>query len=109
MMTHYFITLITIVILHGEAVVQTASRDQHHVVAIQTFRFQPSHLVITPGDIVEWVNGDIVPHTITADGGIWESHTLKEGEIWRVKVDHPGIYSYFCAFHPHMAGVLEAR
>ena len=65
--------------------------------------------MVSPGDTIVWINRDIVPHTVTANGGTWESQTPEEGQSLKVIVEDSGEYSYFCEFHPHMIGVLAAR
>ena len=37
-------------------------------VTIRSFKFEPATVTVNVGDIVEWKNDDIVPHTATADG-----------------------------------------
>ena len=56
-----------------------------------------------------WINRDIVPHSVTANGGTWESQTLEEGQSLKVVVEDTGIYSYYCQFHPQMTGELATR
>ena len=108
-MIRTLITLIASLMVHGEAVSNAASPPHLHVVEIQAFQFHPQRIVIAPGDTIVWVNRDIVPHTVTANGGTWESQTLEEGQSWQVVVEATGVYSYFCKFHPHMTGVLATR
>ncbi|MDX1411318.1 MAG: cupredoxin family copper-binding protein [Nitrospirales bacterium] len=109
MMLQILITLFTILVVNGEAVSQTASLPRQHIVEIQAFRFQPQRVVVKPGDTIVWVNRDIVPHTVTANGGTWKSHPLGEGQSWQVVVEANGVSSYFCEFHPHMTGVLVTK
>ena len=105
--------LFTFVVISGEAEFMSAgtlaSPPQQHLVEIQAFSFQPKRTIVSPGDTIVWVNRDIVPHTVTANGETWESQTLEEGQSWEVVVQNSGDFSYFCQFHPHMTGVLAAR
>lgn len=87
----------------------TASPSRLHLVEIQAFSFMPQQTVVAPGDRIRWVNHDIVPHTVTAEGGFWRPKTLAEGESWELVVEAGGTYSYFCEFHPHMKGWLAAQ
>jgi len=106
-------TLVLMLTPHWEvassALPGAASQPRHHVVEIQAFQFQPQRTVVLPGDTIQWINRDIVPHTVTANGGTWESQTLGEGQSWEVIVENNGVYSYFCEFHPNMTGVLAAH
>ena len=108
-MLRILITLITMLVISGEAVSKPASLPHQHIVEIQAFSFQPQRTVVSPGDTIVWINRDIVPHTVTADGGTWKSQPLEEGQTWEVIVKNNGVYSYFCEFHPHMTGVLATR
>ena len=51
----------------GEALTQS------HTIKIRKLRFNPSEVVVAPGDTVVWVNEDPIPHTITADDRTWNS------------------------------------
>ena len=108
-MLRFIITLITILVIYGEASSKPASLPRQHIVEIQAFSFQPQRTVVSPGDTIVWINRDIVPHTVTANGGTWESQTLEEGQSLTVVVKNSGVYSYFCEFHPHMTGELTTR
>ena len=108
-MIRTLITLITILVVNGEAVSKPAPLPRQHIVEIQAFSFSPQRTVVSPGDTIVWINRDIVPHTVTANGGTWESQTLEEGQSLKVVVEDSGVYSYFCEFHPHMTGVLTTR
>ncbi len=107
------IGLFMILFISGEAVSMPAwdmaSLPQQHVVEIQAFSFQPQRTVVSPGDTIVWINRDIVPHNVTANGGTWKSQTLEEGQSWKVVVENSEVYSYFCEFHPHMTGELATR
>ena len=108
-MLRILITFITILVVNGEAVSKPVSLPRQHIVEIQAFSFQPQRTVVSPGDTIVWINRDIVPHTVTANGGTWESQTLEEGQSLKVVVEDSGVYSYFCEFHPHMTGELATR
>ena len=113
-MFRVMVVLITLLVIRGEAVpalVQDTVPRPHqtHVVEIQAFSFQPQRTVMASGDTVVWINRDIVPHTITAEGGTWPAHTLEEGQTWEMVVEESGTFPYFCEFHPHMKGLVATR
>lgn len=83
-----------------------ASPKRQHLVEIRAFNFVPQRTVVAPGDTIVWINRDIVPHTVTAEGGAWSPRMLAEGESWEMVVEGGGTYPYFCEFHPHMRGLL---
>ena len=79
-------------------------------VAIRAFKFEPATVTVNVGDIVEWKNDDIVPHTATADGEAqkptFDSGTIQTGAKWRYLARNKGTYNYTCTLHPNMKGEL---
>ena len=57
--------------LHNNGFAEEAS--QIHVVEIQDLKFIPNEINVKPGDVVQWVNHDFVPHTATANDEKWNS------------------------------------
>ena len=77
------------------------------VVEIENFEFRPATPDVKPGDVIVWVNRDIVPHTVSAKDGSWDSGLIKSGGSWETVVDGDISRTYFCKFHPAMAASLE--
>lgn len=77
----------------------------HHV-EIRNFAFEPPTVLAKAGEIVEWSNFDIAPHTATDAGGAWDTSYLEKGSAARVTFDAPGRHQYFCAYHPAMKGEI---
>lgn len=75
-----------------------------HRVRIERFAFVPSMLTLRPGDTVEWLNSDLVPHTATDRDGQWDTAKLVKDQTFRMTFSAVGIAEYFCAYHPHMRG-----
>ena len=80
-----------------------------HTVVIRQFAFVPETLEVSVGDIVVWVNEDIVPHTATAADTQWDSGRLDRGESWSLEIGTPGTVDYLCLFHPAMRARLIAN
>jgi len=78
-------------------------------VTIAQMRFTPARLTVAPGDTVEWVNTDLVPHTATASGGAFNSGPIAPGNSWRWKVQGRGSVPYVCALHPAMKAALAVE
>jgi plastocyanin len=76
------------------------------VIEIRGFAYLPENPKINPGDVVIWINRDIVPHTVTAEDGNWDSGSIEAGGEWRMTVGQDTTGSYFCRFHPSMTGSL---
>jgi plastocyanin len=75
-----------------------------HTVIIRKFDYEPKVLTVSAGDVIQWVNEDIVPHTATALDQSWDTGEIKPG-AWVTTTVTEGIYSeYFCVYHPMMKG-----
>ncbi|HSG30857.1 MAG TPA: cupredoxin family copper-binding protein [Thermodesulfobacteriota bacterium] len=75
-----------------------------HVVEIRNLEFIPAELQVLPGDTVEWVNKDFIPHTATANDESWDSGLLNKDDSWKLTVTSDTQTNYFCRFHPNMKG-----
>jgi plastocyanin len=76
------------------------------VVSIGDNFFEPADAAIEPGDTVTWTNNGAVPHTVTADNGLFDSGVLNPGESYTVDFDGQGTVTYYCTIHPEMRGSL---
>jgi plastocyanin len=79
------------------------------VIEIQGFEFVPGNPAVKPGDVVVWINNDIVPHTVTSRDQSWDSGKVDGGGVWEMVVTADMIQEYFCRFHPSMIGRLDVR
>jgi plastocyanin len=108
-LTRIIIGWIALGIFSGEAVAQTASLPQRHIIQIEAFAFQPTQIHVSPGDSIVWVNNDLVPHFLNIAEGQWQSPVIEEGQSWEMMVDQAGRYTYLCVFHPKMTGEFSAE
>ncbi len=75
----------------------------------------PLNIEVTPGTTVEWTNDDSVPHTIQSLNekgeiiGLFNSAPLQTGEKFEYTFDEPGLYTYYCSFHPWRVGIVTVR
>lgn len=81
----------------------------------QTENFVPKILRVVVGknNTVVWTNkdrlalGGSVSHTVTHDGGLFDSRLFPSGASWNYTFARPGVFRYFCQPHPWMtASVL---
>ncbi|HET7276157.1 MAG TPA: cupredoxin family copper-binding protein [Longimicrobiaceae bacterium] len=77
-----------------------------HSVTIEGFLYLPPSLTVNAGDTVVWLNKDLVPHTATAPTAGLNTGSIAAGESSRVVMNESGEYSYKCAFHPNMEGIV---
>jgi plastocyanin len=68
--------------------------------------FKPQVVTVNAGDRLIWFNRDLVAHTATDAGGLFDSNEIRPQESWSFIVRAPGTYAYVCAFHPTMSGKL---
>ena len=76
------------------------------VVAIDGMRFVPATLAVRPGDHVTWVNKDLVPHTVTARDGRFDSKAIAAGASFAWTATGRGRIDYACLYHPTMVATL---
>lgn len=75
-------------------------------VAIDGMRFVPATLAVRPGDRVTWVNRDLVPHTVTARDGRFDSKAIAAGASFTWTASGTGRVDYACLYHPTMVATL---
>jgi plastocyanin len=75
-------------------------------VTISDLAFTPAKIEIKAGDTVEWVNGDFVDHTATANDGSWDV-PIVAGKSAQLQLSKAGTYSYYCRVHPGMTGTIH--
>ena len=54
-----------------------------------------------------WRNAGDAPHTVTASDGSFDSEMIAAGGSWARTFETAGTFTYVCAFHPQMEGVVE--
>jgi plastocyanin len=87
---------------------QSAEKLERSVkVEIANFAYSPDPVRVQTGGKVIWQNMDSTAHTATADDGSFDTGTLEEGKLKSETFKKPGVYTYFCQFHPTMHGTVE--
>ncbi|RCS28692.1 plasmid stabilization protein [Rhodanobacter denitrificans] len=84
-----------------------ASAPRTHVIVVDKMQFGPMPTGVRAGDIIEWVNHDILEHSATARDGRFDID-LKPGASVRSKAT-AGSVAFFCKFHPTMTGTLVVK
>jgi plastocyanin len=56
------------------------------------------------GQEVTWTNHDPAQHTVTQEGGGFDSGKMAAKGTFSHTFDQPGEYRYICALHPGMKG-----
>jgi plastocyanin len=86
--------------------ISTAFAGEVVKVSIGDLDFKPRDVTVHVGDKVEWVNGDFVDHTATAESGNMDV-AIPPGKSGRVELSHPGTIAFYGRFHPNMTGTIK--
>lgn len=79
-------------------------------VTISNYEYDPATITVPVGSTVQFTNRDSTPHTVTSkESGVFESGPIDTGETGRIKLEEPGTYTYYCAFHPFMKGTIRVE
>ena len=78
-----------------------------HNVAMANMRFAPLPPGIKVGDVILWVNRDVVPHSATARDGSFNVD-VPGRQSRRMTVGRAGSFAFYCRYHPAMRGTLVA-
>ena len=89
------------------ATVARPAEGKHVVIHIQGFEFTPENPTLSVGDVVVWINDDIVSHTVTSNDESWDSGEIETGGTWQTVIIADMVQDYFCRFHPSMIARLE--
>lgn len=77
--------------------------------------YLPLNLEIDSNTTVQWVNEDIVLHTIQSQDefgnivGLFNSAPLTTGERFEFTFTESGTYNYYCSLHPWRMGVVTVK
>jgi plastocyanin/mono/diheme cytochrome c family protein len=76
-------------------------------VVIRNMKFNPPNLEVKKGDVVEWKNEDITPHTATSAS--FDSAAIDPDKSWRHTFTEAGSFPYICTFHPDMKAAIIVK
>lgn len=82
-------------------------------VAIRSYQYLPETINVAVGGTVTWYNQDVVAHTVThplpgevSTVGAFDG-VLPVGGSYSFTFNAPGVFEYYCRFHPTMRGVVR--
>ena len=73
-------------------------------IEIVDFAFSPTHVTVSKGTRVKWVNTGAVVHTSTSNNGKWDSGTIAADESFSRVFKKVGAFKFHCTIHPTMKG-----
>jgi plastocyanin len=89
------------------AATPTAAGPMETIEMVEPGVFQPTRLEIAAGTTVTWVNRSPIAHTVTGEALTFDdSGLIDPGQSFSLTFDEPGTYSYRCAPHPGMEGLI---
>jgi plastocyanin len=85
----------------------SSSAPSAMTVTIQNFIYHPARFTVRPGATITVVNDDQVIHTLTADGGRFNSGDVTNGVPATFQAPkQPGTYPFHDRLRPYMTGIL---
>ena len=74
----------------------------------QGLNFSPVKVTVVIGqnNTVTFINKDSAAHTVTADGGSFDSGNMNPGDSWTYTFATAGTFSYHCTYHSWMKGTV---
>ncbi len=84
----------------------TITRSAHVRIDLIALTMRPAVQAVQVGDTVTWTNRDIVPHTVTAHNGAFDSKLLAAQASWTHVLTRADLGGYHCRYHPNMKGTL---
>lgn len=89
-----------------------ATSSQQAEVILQDFEFRPAVTRVSidesgSGSVdVRWMNNGPSTHTVTADGGVFDSKELARGVTFSFRFRSAGTFDYHCNIHREMKGQI---
>jgi plastocyanin len=84
-----------------------ATSSRSTTIVLSDSCFMPTLARVDVGDEVRWVNKDLAVHTVTAAHNAWGStKDLQTDDGITATFSRPGVYPYYCLYHPGMAGAV---
>jgi plastocyanin len=79
----------------------------NNAVSIRDNFYSPSTISVPIGTVVTWTNNGMMQHTVTSDGGLFDSGTLNSGQGFSYTFNTAGTFNYHCRIHGFaMAGTV---
>lgn len=61
--------------------------------------FQAKSITVPVGTTIIWTSSANLPHTATSDGNIFDSGTMRDGDVFTFTFEEAGEFPYYCRFH----------
>lgn len=99
--------LLLVLVVCGLGSAAEPAGPKTHVVRIESMKFTPNVISVHLGDTVEFLNTDLVPHTVTERSTrAFDSGMINSKETWKLVAGEEGTLRYRCIYHPDMASTI---
>ena len=103
--------VLTAGVIYSSSAADPPSVNQTRILILETpvtWQYSPQNVVVVVGvnNTVTWISHSFSEDTVTGDSGLFNSGVLAPGQSWSYTFTEPGIYNYYCAFHPWMKGSI---
>ena len=71
-----------------------------------TWGYEPRIVEASVGDTITWTNTGVLPHTVTAGDGSFDSDVVAKGATWSFNPKVAGTFPFECTLHKMMKGML---
>ena len=61
--------------------------------------FEAESITVPLGTSITWTASANLPHTVTSDDGIFDSGTMRDGDVFTITFTEAGTFAYYCKFH----------
>ena len=61
--------------------------------------FQEKSITVPLGTTIIWTASANLPHTATSDDNIFDSGTMRDGDVFTFTFEEAGEFPYYCTFH----------
>ena len=78
-------------------------------VEITKFAFAPKEITVPAGTKIVWTNRDDTPHTVTSNDKSFASKGMDTDDKYEHTFANEGTFTYYCAVHPFMTGIVHVR
>ena len=75
-------------------------------ISMENLEISPAEASAKVGDIIEWINRDVLAHTATARNGDFDM-TMPPKKTVRLVLKKAGSVEYYCRYHPNMKATLK--
>jgi plastocyanin len=91
----------------GVTAAATPAVHADKVIVMKGLKFAPKRVTIHKGQTVEWVDKDLVDHSVVASG--IDSPDFAQGESWSHTFPTAGVIRYHDGLNPKMKGTIVVK